>query len=163
MRETTVDRMIEKEDIESIIPHRGKMLLLSRVSGYNLEKGTICAEYDISADCVFYDPALCGVPSWAGFEFMAQAISAFSGIRNRELGIKPRMGFILSIPQMRALLPVYNQGCRVQVCVEQKDRTELIYTFEGKTLVEGKTALEGKLMVMELDKEKFDNLTMERN
>ena len=153
--------MIEKEELETLIPHRGKMLLLSRVNEYNLKEGTLSAEYHVSESCIFYDPAAGGVPSWAGFEFIAQAISAYSGIRNREMGIKPKMGFILSIPLVQIEIPVYKPGSRIVLNVVEKDRTGLIYTFEGNAYLDGKKAMEGKLMVMEINEEGYNNLITE--
>ena len=150
--------MIEKEELEILIPHRGKMLLLSRVIEYNLKEGTLRAEYDITEACLFFDPLSGGVPSWAGFEFIAQAISAYSGIRNREMGIKSRMGFILSIPFMRIEIPVYKPGVRLELNVLEKDRTGLIYTFDGNAFLEGKKVMEGKLMVMEISEEGYNDL-----
>ena len=150
--------MIEKEELQSIIPHRGKMLLLTRVNEYNLEERALCAEYHVAGDCLFYDPAAGGVPAWAGFEFMAQAISALAGIRDREMGIKPRIGFILSIPSMKINMPVFELGSVVELHVKEKDRTGLVYTFDGEVFLEGKKAMGGKLMVMEINEEKFNNL-----
>jgi len=153
--------LIEKQELETIIPHRGKMLLLSRVNSYDLEKRTLSAEYHISDDCIFFDPSLGGVPSWVGFEFMAQAISALSGIRDRELGIKPRIGFILSIPTMQMDIPVFSPGSAVVVRVEEVDRTGMIYTFSTEAFLEGRKIMEGKLMVMEVNEDGFDKLVME--
>ena len=155
--------MIEKHELETIIPHRGKMLLLSRVKGYNLEERSLNAEYHVTGDCIFYDANIGGVPSWVAFEFMAQAISSLSGIRDRELGIKPRMGFILSIPFMRMEIPVFHLGSRVEIFVKQIDRTDVIYTFDGTALLEDRKALEGKLMVMEVNDETFNKLITEHS
>jgi predicted hotdog family 3-hydroxylacyl-ACP dehydratase len=122
----------------------------------------LCAEYHVTPDCVFFDPAIGGVPSWVGFEFIAQAISVLTGIRNRELGIKPRIGFILSIPYMKIEIPLFKPGSRVEIRVKQNDATDLIYTFEGEVFLEDKKAIEGKLMVMEINEEKYGNLCVER-
>ena len=146
--------MIEKEELFSIVPHRGRMLLLSRVKGYNLEERSIEAEYDITGDCLFYDSAMAGVPAWAGFEFIAQAISAYSGIRNREYGIPPKMGFILSVASMRMEIPFFKAGSTVEIKTREIDRMDLVFTFEGEIFLEGKKVLEGKLMIMEVNNEK---------
>ena len=153
--------MIEKDELETIIPHRGKMLLLSRVNGYNLIERTISAEHNVTEDCIFYDANIGGIPSWVAFEFMAQAISSLSGMRDRELGIKPRIGFILSILSMRMEIPVFELGSRVDIHVRQEDRTDFIYTFNGEAFLEDKKAVEGKLMVMEVSEEMFNNLVAE--
>ena len=151
--------MIEREELESIIPHRGKMLLLMRIKEYNLEERALCAEHHVTEDCLFYDSSVGGVPAWVGFEFMAQAISALSGIRDREMGIKPRIGFILSVPSMKIEIPVFKLGSVVELRVKQNVCTGLVYTFDGEALLEGKKAMEGKLMVMEIDNEEsFYNL-----
>jgi len=150
--------VIEKEELHTLIPHQGKMMLLSRVIEYDIEHG-IRAEYDITGDCLFYDPVLDGVPSWAAFECMAQAISVLSGLRSREKGERPKLGFILSIPSMRIEIPLLQPGSSVEVCVQETDCTEMIYTFEGTAFVKGKKVMEGKLMVMEVSDEKFNELT----
>ena len=155
--------MIEKEELQNIIPHRGKMLLLTRINEYNLEARALCAEFHVTGDCIFYDPAVGGVPAWAGFEFMAQAISALSGIRDREMGIKPRIGFILSIPSMKINVPVFKLGSVVELRVKENDCTGLIYTFDGESYLDGEKAMEGKLMVMEINEETFNNLVKGHN
>jgi len=150
--------LIGIDELKTLIPHRGKMLLLTRVNSYSVQEMRLCAEYDITPDCIFFDPAVGGVPSWAGFEFIAQAISVLSGIRYREMGIKPRIGFILSIPSMKMEIPFFRPGSRIDLRVRQNNATDLIYTFEGEAFLEGKKAIEGKLMVMEINEEKYSNL-----
>jgi predicted hotdog family 3-hydroxylacyl-ACP dehydratase len=154
--------LIEKDELRTLIPHRGKMLLLTRVNDYSIKEMYLCAEYCVAPDCIFFDPVIGGIPSWAGFEFMAQAISVFSGIRNRELGIKPRIGFILSIPSMKIEIPFFKPGSRIDLRVKQHDTTDMIFTFDGEAFIEGKKVIEGKLMVMEINEEKYSTLIGEQ-
>jgi predicted hotdog family 3-hydroxylacyl-ACP dehydratase len=151
--------IIEREELQTIIPHKGKMLLLDRVLEYNSNDHSIRAEYDITKNCIFYDSQIEGVPVWAGFEFMAQAISALSGIRSRERGEKPKIGFILSIPSMRMEIPLFKIGGSVEVRVKETDCTDMIYSFDGAAFLEGKKIMEGKLMVIEVSDERFNELT----
>ena len=127
------------------------MMLLSRINGYNLEDLTLEAEYDITRDCLFYKAAMDAVPAWAGFEFLAQAISAFSGIRNRENGIPPKMGYIMSVSSMRIDIPFFREGTTVTIRTREIDRINLVYTFEGEIIINGEKVLEGKLTVIEVD------------
>jgi predicted hotdog family 3-hydroxylacyl-ACP dehydratase len=150
--------VIEREELQTIIPHKGKMLLLNRVLEYNSDH-SIRAEYDITRNCIFYDPETEGVPAWAGFEFMAQAISALSGIMSRERGEKPKIGFILSIPSMRMEIPLFKSGSSVEVRVKETDCTDMIYSFDGAAFLEGRKVMEGKLMVIEVSEERFNELT----
>jgi predicted hotdog family 3-hydroxylacyl-ACP dehydratase len=150
--------IIEKEELQTLIPHNGKMLLLDRVIEYNTDH-SIRAEYDITENCIFYDPVTDGVPAWAGFEFMAQAISALTGIRKREKGEKPNIGFILSVPFMRMEIPLFKNGSSIEVRVNETDCTDMIFSFDGAAFLEGRKVMEGKLMVVEVSDEKFNMLT----
>jgi predicted hotdog family 3-hydroxylacyl-ACP dehydratase len=155
--------MIEIEELQTIIPHRASMLLLNRVIEYDLA-GTLRAEYDITSDCLFYDPAQDSVPSWAGFEMIAQAISSLSGIRDRALGRKSQFGFILSIPSMRIYTPLLKAGATADIRVKEIDCTGRIYTFSGELFYDGIKALEGKIMVMEVeDEEEFMSKFLEQH
>jgi predicted hotdog family 3-hydroxylacyl-ACP dehydratase len=146
-------QLIELEELKTLIPHRGKMLLLSRVIDYSIE-GSLRAEYDITEDCIFYDPTLKGAPASTGLEFIAQAISALSGIRDREKEIKPKIGFILSIPSMKIHFPFFKTGSFADIRVKECDCTDLIYTFEGEVFQENEKIIEGTMMVMEVNDEK---------
>lgn len=150
--------IINHEELKAIIPHRGKMLLLDRITEYDLE-GSIRTEYGITETCLFYNPELKGVPGWVGFEFMAQTISALSGLRGKITGIKPKIGFILSVPMMQMYIPVFKTGSVAGIRMKECDRTDQIYTFEGEIFLEDKKAMEGKLMVMEiLDDKQFKTI-----
>ena len=153
--------MIEKEELLTVIPHRGRMLLLSRVNMYNLEECSIEAEYRITEDCLFYDSAIAGVPAWVGFEFIAQAIAAFSGIRDRENGVPPKMGFILSVTSMQTGLFSFETGSTVEIRTREIERMNLLCTFEGEILLEGKKVLEGKITVMEVEHEQAEIMKKE--
>jgi len=149
--------LIEREELQTLIPHTGKMLLLDRVIDYDIEH-SIRAEYNVTKDCIFYDPVLDGVPAWVGFEFIAQTVSVLTGIRKRAKGEKPTMGFILSIPFMKMEIPLFKNGSAVEIRVKENDSTNMIYTFEGEALLENRKAIEGRLMVMEISDEQYKNL-----
>jgi predicted hotdog family 3-hydroxylacyl-ACP dehydratase len=155
--------LIEKEELLSVVPHRGRMLLLSGVKGYNLNERNIEAEYHITSDCLFYDSAIAGVPAWAGFEFIAQAISAYAGIRDRENGIPPKMGYILSVASMRMGISLFEKGSTVEIRAEEIERVDLVGTFKGEILLHGAKVLEGRLMVMEINHEQFNAMKKEQN
>ena len=145
--------MIEKEELLSIIPHRGRMLLLSRIRNYDLVERTVEAEYQITEDCIFYDSAAKGVPAWVGFEFAAQAFCALCGIRDREMGVPPKKGFILAVSQMRIGLPFFRAGSIICIKAKETERMDPVCFLDGELFVDGKKVLEGKLTIMEVDDE----------
>ena len=147
--------MIENDELLSIIPHRGKMVLLSRVNNYDLKEYSLDAEYDITEDCIFYDPEYGGIPAWVGFEFIAQAISALVGLWRRERGEDVKLGFIMSVSSVKLGLPVYKAGNTVQLKVKRINRMDMVYTFEGFVYLDGSTVLEGKITILDVDEEKM--------
>jgi predicted hotdog family 3-hydroxylacyl-ACP dehydratase len=77
--------------VAELVPHSGKMSLLSSIVDYG--EDWLQAEVVITRDSTFADAE--GVPSWIGFEYMAQTIAAYSGLQERLRGGKPRIGFLL--------------------------------------------------------------------
>ena len=150
--------MIEKEELDSLLPHKGRMLLLTRIVEYNLEERVLCAEYSITRDCLFYDSSIEGVPAWVGFEFLAQAISALSGLSGRAKGEKPKIGFILSVSSIKIKLPFFKPGSIVKLTVKESGRVEQVYSFDGEVFLEDRKVLEGKLTVMDVDDEQVTSL-----
>jgi predicted hotdog family 3-hydroxylacyl-ACP dehydratase len=140
---------LKLDDPGSIVPHKGKMLLLSRIISYDLEEQTLCAEYDITENCIFYNPAIEGVPAWVGFEFLAQAISALSGLRGHISGEEPKVGYILSVSSMQIDRLFFQAGSTVQINVKESGCMDQVYNFEGTIFLEGKKVLDGKLTVIE--------------
>jgi len=156
-------KLIEKDELYSLVPHRTKMFLLSRVSRYNLKEFSLEAEYDIAEDCVFYDHELGGVPAWAGFEFIAQAISALVGLWRRERGEGVKLGFIMSVSSMKIGLPLFRAGNTVKIRVKKISQIDMVYSFEGSVFLEGRTILDGKITVLDVDEEKMQAYQKEYN
>lgn len=145
--------MIEKEELLTLVPHRGKMMLLSRVKKYNLMEKSIEVEYDITEDCLFYDDKEEGVPSWVGFEFIAQSISAYIGIRDRENGIPPKEGYILGISHMNIGLTFLRRNSIITISSRELEGMDPVYVFEGEIFLNGQEVLSGKVTVMEVSEE----------
>jgi predicted hotdog family 3-hydroxylacyl-ACP dehydratase len=155
--------MIEKEELLSIIPHRGKMVLLSRVNSYNLEERSIEAEYHVTPECIFYDPEIHGIPAWAGFECIAQAISAFSGIKYKEKGEPPKLGFILAVSQLSIELPFFKDGSIISIKAKELEDLSPVYLFYGELFFDNKKVFSGKLTVYDVDDEQIKIIKRESN
>lgn len=124
-----------KEAVEALVPHEGKMFLLSRVDSYSLESIEITTEIDITDKDLFFDEDLGGVPSWVAFEYMAQSISALSGIFGRTLNEDPKVGFIMSVTNFKTNRAVFKVGEVVRVKVRQTMRMDMAVTFDGSASV----------------------------
>ena len=147
---------IENEEMISLIPHRGKMLLISRVKDYDLNEHTLCAEAFINKDSLFFDPSINAIPAWVGFEFMAQAISVYSGIILRERGEKPKVGFIMSVSSMQIEIPFFKEESLVEIKVKQTSCLGYVYNYTACVFLENKKVMEGKLTVMDATDEQIN-------
>jgi predicted hotdog family 3-hydroxylacyl-ACP dehydratase len=142
---------IDRDELSTLLPHKGKMLLLSRITDYDIKKRTLTAEYDITEDCLFYDSELGGVPAWASFEFMAQCISSLSGLVGREQGEPPKPGFILSVSAMEVKIPVLKAGTAAVITITEDMRMDMVFAFYCTVFLQGEPAVSAKLTVMDVD------------
>lgn len=140
-----------KEIVSELVPHKGKMFLLNRVQSYSLETISITTEIDITRDDLFYEDDLGGVPAWVAFEYMAQSISALSGIYGRSRGEKPKVGFIMSVNSFKANVPVFKVGETVVVTVRQTIRMDMAVTFDGTAKVGENLAVTATLNTVEVE------------
>ena len=140
-----------KEATSELVPHKGKMLLLDRVQNYSIEDVNITTEIDISRNSLFYEDDLGGIPAWVAFEYMAQSISALSGIYGRTKGDKPKVGFIMSVSGFKADIPVFKDGETVVVTVHETVRMDKAVTFDGVAKVGDKIAVTATLNTVEVD------------
>ena len=143
-----------KESVSELVPHKGKMFLLDRVRDYDLNGNSITTEIDISRDNLFYEDELGGVPAWVAFEYMAQSVSALSGLQGRTKSEKPKVGFIMSVSGFNAYVPVFKQGETVVINVLEKTRNDNAVTFEGSATVNGTLAVTAKLNTVEVENSK---------
>lgn len=145
-----IEEFKTRDSVSELVPHKGKMLLLDRVQSYSLEEISISTEIDIRKDCMFYDENLGGVPAWIAFEYMAQSISALSGIYGRSKGEKPKVGFIMSVSSFKTDIPVFKTGDTVVVKVRQTIRMDMAVTFDGSASVDGKPVVAATLNTVEV-------------
>ena len=145
-----------REKLEEIVPHRGKMLLLDRIVDVDYEQKLVSAEIDISEKSMFYEESLGGVPVWISFEYMAQAISALSGILGRMSGTSPKMGMILSVSDFLAEEQAFLCGKTVRVNVRETIRTGSVFSFDGEAFVGDRRFATATIRVAEVSEpEKF--------
>lgn len=151
-----IQQNIEHDELMTMLPHKGKMFLLSRVTQHDSEHHTITAEYDITKDCIFYEEEADGVPTWAGFEFMAQSISALTGITNKQKGREPLPGFLLSVTEFKTSVAFFKNNTTIQMHVEEDYREEADHIYRYNCQMFSKVgdtepAASAKITVMETE------------
>ena len=140
-----------KESIMQIVPHSGKMSLLDRVIDYDFEKLEIHTEVDIVPGSMFFDKDLGGIPIWIGFEYMAQSISALSGLYGKTKGQEPKIGFIMSVNNFTANKPLFPENSIAKIFVKQTMRMDNVVTFDGNISLDGNIVATAVINTIEMD------------
>jgi predicted hotdog family 3-hydroxylacyl-ACP dehydratase len=125
--------------IETLLSHRGNMLLLGSVSAYD-EQHVVChAQPDERA---WYADKSGAMPAWIGIELMAQAIAAHVALSARAAGLPPRPGALLGTRAYHSVVASFPQAqtLSIEARLNFRDDTGLgsyacrIMTHEGSEL-----------------------------
>jgi predicted hotdog family 3-hydroxylacyl-ACP dehydratase len=132
--------------IADVLPHTGRMVLLSRVLEHSASR-TVCA-VAIGDDAPFVDAAGM-VPAWIGLEYMAQCVAAHAGLRAHVKGERPRIGFLVGARRVDFLASGFRAGQRLAVEAAHVwgDRESAAFTCRLMDAESGAVLAEGALTV----------------
>lgn len=132
-------------NVAELLPHAPPMVLLDRVITH--DETSLLAETTIKTSSMFFREAqdpLCegeaGVPSWVGVEYLAQAVAAWAGLRNRRAGTETRSGFLVGVKEYQASRAIFPLGRRLRMSIIVKEGLGPLSVFEGRIETEGVTA-----------------------
>ena len=123
MTNTAASTVFPLAPIESILPHRGTMLLLAGVESCDDECLAAVAHVNPAA---WYADTRGNMPAWIGIELMAQAIAAHVGLLSTRDGQPARPGVLLGSRKYEACVPAFEQGQPLRV-----EARELLRGAEG--------------------------------
>ena len=112
--------MNEEYAIEQLLPHARPLLLLDRLSDSG--EGYIECEVVVRSDGLFDTNG--EVPGLVGIEYMAQAVSAYSGLSALRRGRPIRLGFLLGTRRFETNVAAFSCGTLLTVrvhCVMQSE------------------------------------------
>jgi len=135
--------------IEDILPHRGTLLLLDRVIGFDAE-GAI-AECAPRGDAWYTEPGG-DMPAWIGIELMAQTIAAHVGLQKASEGAPPKQGVLLGTRRYTATQPAFaaGQALRIEARLIFRDDSGL-GAYECRITAKGEELATAALKVFEPD------------
>jgi predicted hotdog family 3-hydroxylacyl-ACP dehydratase len=113
--------------VSELVPHANGMLLLDRVTSAEAE--TVRSETTIRRDNIFFQAGR-GVPAYVGFEFMAQTISAYDGLKRRSRGETPAIGFLLGCRRYVSAQASFTEGQTLQIEVKSLLGEEGMASFD---------------------------------
>ena len=112
--------------VQQLLPHRHEMLLADAVN-YGPDYGQIMLTIRPGS---FFCDGTEGVPAWIGIEYMAQAISVYSGVQMRQAGEQVRIGLLIGTRRYESAVPVFALGARLTATAKLISReSEFMYVF----------------------------------
>lgn len=141
---------IEHEELSQLVPHKGKMFIIGRISDIDVKEWIAESETKITPDFMFYEKDLDGVPNYACFEIIAQTVSALTGLYARENNLPPNMGFILSVSNLKFDFDIVKAGQVIKAKAVREEVVDNVYSFRAEIFLDGKASGGGKLTVMEV-------------
>ena len=142
---------IEHEELATLVPHKGRMFIIDRISEAKADEWFIESETKITPDFMFYEKSVDGAPNYACFEIIAQTVSSLTGLYARENGLPPNMGFILSVSNLHFDFDIIKNGQTVTVKAVREAVVDNVYSFGASVFVDGIQSGGGKLTVMEVE------------
>ena len=124
-----------KIPVQDLLPHAEPMILLS---GYDVPTaaGTVASYVDITEDSPFFERAQNGVPSCVALEYMAQTMALCVGLKRREEGLSPRIGYVLGTRRLDIFAPCFRRGVRYRVEVQCAFEDESFGAFDCRIVDE---------------------------
>lgn len=139
---------IEREELQTLVPQKGKMFIVGRIVEAELERWLIESETEITENFMFYDGGAGGAPNYACFEIIAQTVAALSGLYARENGLEPSVGFILSVSNLSFDFDMIKRGEIVRVKARREAVMESVSSFIAEIYINDKLSGGGKLTAM---------------
>ncbi len=120
--------MIDYYNIEELIPHNGRMVLLDKIITFD--------EHSLSAELTVRNDGLLGddksVPAYAGIEYMAQAIAAYAGIQAKQAGEPIKIGFLLGTRRYTSNVGSFAVGTMLTIRVTKIIQDDKLGVFDCK-------------------------------
>jgi predicted hotdog family 3-hydroxylacyl-ACP dehydratase len=101
--------------VEDLLPHRGSMLLLDRVTEFTDD--VAIAEYRPREDAWYADD-LGRMPGWLGVELMAQTVAVHVSMLKRRAGLPPRPGVLLGTRRHHGVA-AFAAGSVLSICARE--------------------------------------------
>lgn len=108
-----------QKELENLLPHKGKIILIDKVLDYDLEQGELTAGVTISPRIMFFDEKTNAVPITVAIEFMAQTIGLLSGLYHKNSNEKPKLGFVIGSRNIELFAPAFKNTQYLEIKIKQ--------------------------------------------
>jgi predicted hotdog family 3-hydroxylacyl-ACP dehydratase len=125
--------LIDYNDVASLIPHSGQMVLLDRVVEF--DGNNLVAEMTVRKNGLFGNEK--EVPAWVGIEYMAQAVGAYAGIKSKLAGEPIKLGYLLGTRRFTSNVASFVAGTALTINVKVIIQDDKLGAFSCQILGDG--------------------------
>ena len=118
--------MIDYNDVATLIPHSGRMVLLDRVVQF--DGNNLTTEMTVRNDGLFGNEK--EVPAWAGIEYMAQAVAAYAGIKSKLAGEPIKLGYLLGTRRYNSNVSTISVGASLTIHIKNIIQDDKLGVFD---------------------------------
>jgi predicted hotdog family 3-hydroxylacyl-ACP dehydratase len=132
--------------IQELVPHAHPMILVDRMLSY--APGHAVCEVVLRPDSPFVEEGR--VRALVAVEYMAQSVAAYAGMRSRQKGEKPALGFLLGSRDLKLAVDHLRAGDALRVDVEHVFGDDQLGSFKCKVERGAETVAEALLSVYQV-------------
>jgi predicted hotdog family 3-hydroxylacyl-ACP dehydratase len=118
--------LIDYNDVASLIPHSGRMVLLDRIVEF--DGNNLTAEMTVRDDGLFGNEK--DIPAWAGIEYMAQAVAAYAGIKSKLAGEPIKLGYLLGTRRYNSNISSFSVGAALTIHIKNIIQDDRLGVFD---------------------------------
>ncbi len=122
-------------NLDNIIPQKPPMKVIDRVISF--ENEIVHAQAEITAEHLFYDATIDGIPHWVAVEIMAQTAAVYGKLNLDDTSEEPKIAFLMSIRNYKTEVTKYDVGMVLDVYAECIMLDNGVSAFEAKIEVDG--------------------------
>ena len=142
--------------IADLVPHERPMILLDNL--ISVDEDNLHCQVFISSNSQFYDAPYETVGGWIGIEYMAQAVSAWSGYRSFLKGEASPIGFLLGTRRYTCEVSAFNKNDVLDIYVERLLESEGMGSFSCSIKNKNKILATAQLTVFVPNAEQLEEM-----
>lgn len=115
-------------DIRELLPHRPPMLWIDAVIAHDEDE--VRCRVTVREDHLFVEDGK--VEALVAIEWIAQAVGALAGLRDRHEPVAPRPGFLIAVPEAELAVEHFAVGDALEVVARRAWGDDALGAFEGE-------------------------------
>jgi predicted hotdog family 3-hydroxylacyl-ACP dehydratase len=143
-------------DVATLVPHEAPMILIDKL--IHVDENSVHCQVFINYNSPLFDEQIEAVGAWVGIEYMAQAISAWSGYQSFLKSETSPIGFLLGSRRYTSNAPLFKKGDVLDIYAQKLLENDGMGVFSCSIKCADKEIANGQLNVFVPNKEQLESM-----